>query len=85
MAINAEHNFKICIPSSVIVTSPKEWKILEWNENRQTNTLSLITSIVNTPFWPYKLTLSILGALVRTFLLKKKNCQKGSEKLWLSF
>ena len=24
---------KICIPSPVMVTSPYEWKILEWDEN----------------------------------------------------
>ena len=28
---------KICSPSPVLVTSPNEWKILEWNEKPQTN------------------------------------------------
>ena len=36
MAMSAEHRSKFS-PSPVMVTSPYEWKILEWDEKPQTN------------------------------------------------
>ena len=37
MAMSARASVKICSPSPVMVTSPYEWKILERDENLETN------------------------------------------------
>ena len=37
MVMSAEYRYKICSNSPVKVTSPYEWKFLEWDENPQTN------------------------------------------------
>ena len=64
MAMSAEYRSKFLPVMVVMVTSPYEWKILEWDEKPQTNRKKYTIS-----------NLKQNNALTDQFILRRKNLQ----------